>query len=70
MRQGFGSATQKPVQFVIGSMIVDGVLAATLFTLFVVPVAYDLPARGVTRGGLASCTKYKTPQDPQDLRSI
>ena len=30
---------------VIGTVILSGVLAATLFTLFVVPVAYDLPAR-------------------------
>ncbi len=30
---------------VIGTVILAGVLAATLFTLFVVPVAYDLLAR-------------------------
>jgi multidrug efflux pump len=29
----------------IGTLILAGVLAATLFTLFVVPVAYDLLAR-------------------------
>ena len=29
----------------IGTVILYGVLAATLFTLFVVPVAYDLLAR-------------------------
>ncbi|MCU0294312.1 MAG: efflux RND transporter permease subunit, partial [Thermoanaerobaculaceae bacterium] len=32
-------------RIVIGSVIFYGVLAATLFTLFVVPVAYDLLAR-------------------------
>jgi multidrug efflux pump len=30
---------------VIGTVILFGVLAATFFTLFVVPVAYDLLAR-------------------------
>ena len=30
---------------VIGTVILSGVLAATVFTLFVVPVAYDLLAR-------------------------
>jgi multidrug efflux pump len=30
---------------VIGTVILYGVLAATLFTLFIVPVAYDLLAR-------------------------
>ena len=30
---------------VIGTVILAGVLAATFFTLFVVPVAYDLLAR-------------------------
>lgn len=30
---------------VIGTVILSGVLSATLFTLFVVPVAYDLLAR-------------------------
>jgi multidrug efflux pump len=30
---------------VIGTVILSGVLAATLFTLFVVPVAYDLLAK-------------------------
>jgi len=30
---------------VIGTVILYGVLAATLFTLFVVPVAYDLLAK-------------------------
>ncbi|MDT8388579.1 MAG: efflux RND transporter permease subunit [Thiogranum sp.] len=38
---GAGSETRT----VIGTVIMSGVLAATLFTLFVVPVAYDLLAR-------------------------
>jgi multidrug efflux pump len=38
---GAGSETRT----VIGTVILSGVLAATLFTLFVVPVAYDLLAR-------------------------
>jgi multidrug efflux pump len=36
---------------VIGTVILSGVLAATLFTLFVVPVAYDLLARRTGSAG-------------------
>ena len=36
---------------VIGTVILFGVVAATLFTLFVVPVAYDLLARGTGSPG-------------------
>jgi multidrug efflux pump len=39
----FGAGTETRV--VLGTVILFGVLAATLFTLFVVPVAYDLLAR-------------------------
>jgi multidrug efflux pump len=38
-----GAGTETRV--VIGTVILWGVLAATLFTLFIVPVAYDLLAR-------------------------
>jgi len=41
MSTGAGAETR----VVIGTVILFGVLAATLFTLFVVPVAYDLLAR-------------------------
>ena len=41
MSTGAGAETR----VVIGTVILSGVLAATLFTLFVVPVAYDLLAR-------------------------
>ena len=41
MSSGAGAETRA----VIGTVILAGVLAATLFTLFVVPVAYDLLAR-------------------------
>jgi multidrug efflux pump len=41
LSSGAGSETR----IVIGTVILSGVLAATLFTLFVVPVAYDLLAR-------------------------
>lgn len=41
LSSGAGSETRT----VIGTVILAGVLAATLFTLFVVPVAYDLLAR-------------------------
>jgi multidrug efflux pump len=41
MSSGAGAETR----VVIGTVILSGVLAATLFTLFVVPVAYDLLAR-------------------------
>ncbi len=41
MSTGAGTETR----IVIGTVIFSGVLAATLFTLFVVPVAYDLLAR-------------------------
>ena len=40
-RSGPGAETRA----VIGTVILYGVLAATLFTLFIVPVAYDLLAR-------------------------
>jgi len=38
-----GAGTETRV--VIGTVILSGILAATFFTLFVVPVAYDLLAR-------------------------
>jgi multidrug efflux pump len=41
LTSGPGSETRA----VIGTVVLFGVLAATLFTLFVVPVAYDLLAR-------------------------
>jgi multidrug efflux pump len=41
LSSGAGSETRT----VIGTVILYGVLAATLFTLFIVPVAYDLLAR-------------------------
>ncbi len=41
LSSGAGAETRT----VIGTVILSGVLAATLFTLFVVPVAYDLLAR-------------------------
>jgi multidrug efflux pump len=41
LSSGAGAETRA----VIGTVILAGVLAATLFTLFVVPVAYDLLAR-------------------------
>ena len=44
---GAGAETR----FVIGIVILSGVIAATLFTLFVVPVAYDLLARGTGSPG-------------------
>jgi multidrug efflux pump len=47
LSQGAGAETR----MVIGTVILSGVLAATLFTLFVVPVAYDLLARGTGSPG-------------------
>ncbi|MEJ2310021.1 MAG: efflux RND transporter permease subunit [Gammaproteobacteria bacterium] len=44
---GAGAETR----FVIGIVILSGVIAATLFTLFVVPVAYDLLAKGTGSPG-------------------
>ena len=41
LSSGAGSETR----VVIGTVILSGVIAATFFTLFVVPVAYDLLAR-------------------------
>jgi multidrug efflux pump len=41
LSSGAGTETR----IVIGTIVLSGVLAATLFTLFVVPVAYDLLAR-------------------------
>ncbi|MCP5438926.1 MAG: efflux RND transporter permease subunit, partial [Chromatiaceae bacterium] len=41
LSSGAGAETRA----VIGTVILYGVLAATLFTLFVVPVAYDLLAK-------------------------
>ena len=42
LSSGAGAETR----FSIGVVILSGVLAATLFTIFVVPVAYALLARG------------------------
>ena len=44
---GAGAETR----FVIGIVILSGVIAATLFTLFVIPVAYDLLAKGTGSTG-------------------
>ncbi|MGD1991139.1 MAG: efflux RND transporter permease subunit, partial [Chromatiales bacterium] len=44
---GAGAETR----FVIGIVILSGVIAATLFTLFVIPVAYDLLAKGTGSSG-------------------
>jgi multidrug efflux pump len=41
LSSGAGSETRR----VIGTVVLSGVLAATLFTLIVVPVAYDILAR-------------------------
>jgi multidrug efflux pump len=41
LSSGAGTETRT----VIGTVILAGILAATLFTLYVVPVAYDLLAR-------------------------
>ena len=41
----FGTGAGAETRAVIGTVVLYGVLAATLFTLFVVPVAYDLLAR-------------------------
>jgi multidrug efflux pump len=47
LSSGAGTETR----IVIGTVILSGVLAATLFTLFVVPVAYDLLARRTSSPG-------------------
>ena len=47
LSSGAGAETR----VVIGTVILSGVLAATLFTLFVVPVAYDLLARRTGSAG-------------------
>ncbi|MBK5969008.1 MULTISPECIES: efflux RND transporter permease subunit [Thiorhodovibrio] len=47
LSSGAGAETRA----VIGTVILFGVVAATLFTLFVVPVAYDLLARGTGSPG-------------------
>jgi len=53
-----GAGTETRV--VIGTVILAGVLAATLFTLFVVPVAYDLLAR---RTGSPGDTKRRLEEE-------
>jgi multidrug efflux pump len=47
LSSGAGAETRT----VIGTVILSGVLAATLFTLFVVPVAYSALARGTSSPG-------------------
>ena len=42
----FGAGAE--TRFVIGTVVIFGVIAATFLTLFVVPVAYSLLARGTT----------------------
>ena len=51
LSSGAGTETRA----VIGTVILYGVLAATLFTLFVVPVAYDLLARRTGSPGDVRC---------------
>jgi multidrug efflux pump len=46
-----GSGAGAETRLVIGTVILAGVLAATLFTLFVVPVAYQVLARGTSSPG-------------------
>jgi len=52
LSSGAGAETR----WVIGTVILWGILAATVFTLFVVPVAYDLLAR---RSGSPGDTKRR-----------
>jgi multidrug efflux pump len=58
LSSGAGSETR----VVIGTVILSGVLAATLFTLFVVPVAYDLLAK---RTGSPGDTKRRLEAESQ-----
>ena len=60
LASGAGAETR----FVIGVVILFGVLAATIFTLFIVPAAYGLIAR---KTGSASDTARRL-EDEQDMR--
>lgn len=62
MSSGAGAETR----MAIGYVILFGVLAATFFTLFIVPVAYDLLARGT---GSPNDVKRKLEQEGQEVSS-
>jgi multidrug efflux pump len=59
-----GAGTE--TRIVIGTVILSGVLAATLFTLFVVPVAYDLLARRTGSPGDVSRRLQAESQQPAE----
>jgi multidrug efflux pump len=60
LSSGAGTETR----MVIGTVILSGVLAATLFTLFVVPVAYDRLAQNT---GSPGDTRRQLDREMQDL---
>ena len=62
LSSGAGAETR----MAIGYVILFGVLAATFFTLFIVPVAYDLLARGT---GSPSDVKRKLEKEGQEVSS-
>ncbi len=66
LSSGAGAETRT----VIGTVILSGVLASTLFTLFVVPVAYDLLARGTgSPGDVARRLEREQALMPEPVRS-
>jgi multidrug efflux pump len=62
---GAGSETR----FVIGIVILSGVFAATIFTLFIVPVAYDLLARHTESPGAVSDQLLKEEAEQEKTES-
>jgi multidrug efflux pump len=62
---GAGSETR----FVIGIVILSGVFAATIFTLFIVPVAYDLLARHTQSPGAVSDKLVKEEEEQEKIES-
>jgi len=63
---GAGSETR----LVIGIVILSGVFAATIFTLFIVPVAYNLLARHTKSPGAVSNKLVREEEEQEKIESV
>ena len=64
MRQRFGASLRKPAQFVLGVVVHTGVLLATVLTLLIVPVGYQILARRTGSPGGCGPTARSGSQRP------
>jgi multidrug efflux pump len=63
---GAGSETR----LVIGIVILSGVFSATIFTLFIVPVAYNLLARNTKSPGAVSDKLVREEEEQEKIESV